>query len=83
MYHQLFSSRHKKKIAFFAVGESKSMNDKAVVQGYARICLDPVIVAKTNFDTREFHSVSSMVQCSMRRSVITAGDFPLLKLRAK
>jgi hypothetical protein len=27
------SSGHKKKIAFFAVGESKAVNDKAVIQG--------------------------------------------------
>jgi hypothetical protein len=71
-----FSTGHKKKIAFFAVSEFKSMNDKAVVQGYARICLHTIIaVTKTNFNTRDFHSVSSMVQCSMRRSVISADDF--------
>ena len=37
------------------------MNDKAVVQGYARICLHKSIaVAKTNFDARDFHRASSI-----------------------
>jgi hypothetical protein len=34
-----------------------------------------IAVTKTNLDTGDFHSVSSIVQCSMRRSVISAGDF--------
>jgi hypothetical protein len=62
------------------VGESKAVNDKAVVQRYARVCLHTIIaVTKTDFDTRDLHGVSSIVQRSIRRSVITAvitaGDF--------
>ena len=49
-----FPSRHEKKIAFFcAVGESKAVNHKAVIQRNSCICLDTVIVAKTNVDARD------------------------------
>jgi hypothetical protein len=38
------------------------VNDKAVIQGYARICLHTIIaVTKTNFDTRDLHSVTGVV----------------------
>ena len=68
-----FSTRHKKKIALFNVGESKSMNDKAVVQGYARICLHTIIaVTKTNLHFRDLHSDSSTVLKSMHAWAITA-----------
>src|SRR5215470_1357746 len=46
------SSRHEKKIAFFfAVGEPKTLNDKTVIYRNGCICLDTIIVGKTNLDT--------------------------------
>ena len=51
-----FSSRHEKKITFFcAVGESKAVNHKAVIQRNGRICLDGIIIAKINLDVRDLH----------------------------
>ena len=39
-----------------AVGESKAMNDETVIYRDGCICLDPLIIGKTNIDTRDFHS---------------------------
>jgi len=51
------SSRHKKKITLFlAVGESKALNDKTVIYRDGCICLDPLIIGKSNFDARDLHS---------------------------
>jgi putative tryptophan/tyrosine transport system substrate-binding protein len=45
----IFFTRHKKKIALFlAIGESKALNDKAVIYRDGCICLDPLIIGKTN-----------------------------------
>ena len=80
----IFFTRHKKKIALFTVREPKAVDDKAVIQGYARVRLYTIIaVTKTNLDAPDFDSVSSIVQCSTRRSVINAGDFSPAKLRTK
>jgi len=50
------------------------MNDKAVVQGYARICLHTIIIAvtKPNLHFRDLHSDSSTVLKSMHAWAITA-----------
>ena len=50
-------SRHKKKITlFFAVGESQALNDKTVIYRDGCLCLDPLIIGKSNLDARDLHS---------------------------
>jgi hypothetical protein len=68
----LLFSRHKKKIAFLAVGESKALNDKTVIYRDGCICLDPLIIGKTNFDARDLHCRSdSLSQNSHRDATAT------------
>ena len=37
------------------MGESKALNDKTVIYRDGCIRLDPLIIAKTNFDAGNFH----------------------------
>jgi hypothetical protein len=53
------------------VGESKALNDKTVIYRDGCICLDPLIITKTNLDTRDLHSVTGV--WSIRGSESSAG----------
>ena len=71
-----FSTRHEKKIAFFfAVGESKTLNDKTVIYRNGRIRFDTISLAKTNLDARDLHSLP-VAQNPLHRLAITARPHP-------
>ena len=74
------SSRHKKKIAFLAVGESQALNDKTVIYRDGCIRLDPLIIGKSNFDGRDLHSgwgyAPSVSGSEKRRRRDRGGRFP-------
>jgi hypothetical protein len=50
----LLSSRHKKKVAFLAVGEPKALNDKTVIYRDGCICLEVILIGGNDLNTCDF-----------------------------